>query len=59
MLPPQPHDSLPTPKNGTCHGASRPFARRSSASVERESEVRYSSHSAISRAEPEPKLPAT
>src|SRR5690606_40509237 len=34
MLPPQPHISLPMPKNGTFHGLSRPLARRSSARSE-------------------------
>src|SRR5690606_10566866 len=59
MLPPQPHISLPMPKNGTFHGLSRPLARRSSASDEPFSWVMYSTHSAISRGEPLPVLPET
>ncbi len=48
MLPPQPQVSLPTPKYGKLQGLSRPFFRRSSASVDFVSDVMYSTHSAIS-----------
>ena len=53
-FPPQPHASLPRPQNGTRHGSSRPFARRSAAIGESSARVRYSTHSLISRTVPEP-----
>ena len=59
MLPPQPQVSLPIAKYFTFHGLSRPFLRRSCASVESVSEVMYSSHSAISRGVPVPTLAFT
>jgi hypothetical protein len=58
MLPPQPQFSLPTPQNVTGHGSSRPLARRRAAIGLSPDIVRYSSHSAISRTEPLPSLPA-
>src|SRR5690349_2438850 len=59
MLPPQPQVSLPTPKNGTFQGFSRPFLRRSCTSVELVSDIMYSTQSAISCGVPEPTLPET
>ncbi len=59
MLPPQPHGSLPMPKNGTRHGSSRPCSRRREAIGESSARVRYSIHSLISRTVPEPTLPFT
>src|SRR5690625_7314350 len=59
MFPPQPQASLPMPKNGTVHGSSRPFSRRSAAIGESSARVRYSIQSLISRTVPEPTLPLT
>ena len=57
MFPPHPQLSLPTPKYFSFHGLSRPFARRSFASVESPSAVMYSTHSIISCTVPLPTLP--
>ena len=57
MLPPQPQVSLPIPKKCTSQGCSRPFLRRSLASVDTVFDVMYSIQSAISCGLPEPTLP--
>ena len=57
MFPPHPQFSLPIPKYFTFHGSSLPFSFLSLVIGLSESEVMYSTHSAISLTVPEPTLP--